>query len=97
MKNREEIVISDNPFLNRFTIKRKHDEKDLVAEEPVLEPAVERKNRCVILSGVRRALLKVQRKNRKPVARIFNRRRSSCQAKQLEELPPVLFAVLIIS
>ena len=55
-----EPVVGDDIFFARFAEDREHDITDLVPKQMVLQMAIERPHRGIVLRRIRRALLEVQ-------------------------------------
>ncbi len=66
VKKRIDIIVSYEITFSALDIERKHDEENVVTKEPLLDVAIERKERGVIEGRVGGALLKVKWKEREP-------------------------------
>ena len=92
MEDGEQIIIRHHVVFAGFTVNRKQDHKNVVAEKPVLDMAVKRNQRGVIPVRVRRALLKIERENRETFCGCVIRVLAAGKAEQLDELPAILHA-----
>src|SRR5450432_4158679 len=96
MEKRIEIIIGDDVALLALAVNRKQDEENVVAEQPVVEVAVNRKECGIIFVRIRRALLEIERKKREaPFAGIV-RLLTAGKTKKLDELPAIFLAVVFI-
>src|SRR5882724_4987778 len=96
VEERIHVIICDHVLFARFGVEGEHNKKNLIVEKPVLEMAVKRAHRSIILLWNRRTLLEVNRKNREPVSGGFFLGRSAREAQQLKKLPAILVAITVV-
>ena len=89
MEDGEQIVVRNHVVFSGFDVKRKQDEENFIAKQPVPDVAIKRNQRGVILVRVRRALLKIKREKREPPGRKIVRVLPAGKTEQLGELPAI--------
>src|SRR5437870_10894046 len=96
VEERVNVIVSYDISFPRLAVDRKHDEKNLVAKKTILDMAIERNDRSIILVRIRRALLHIKRQDIKTIPRALSLSGPASEVEQLEQLPPILFAVPIV-
>src|ERR1041384_4615973 len=79
-----EIIVRDHVPLSRLTIEWKQEEEDFVAQQAVLESAVEWQQRSVVQIGIGRTLLKVKWEDRETVLGMLILRGTAGETQELE-------------
>jgi len=97
MENRIKIIVGDDVAFLRLAVNWKHHEENPVPHQPILEMAVKRDERGVIVIGVRRALLEMERENREAPFFGIILLLAAGETEQLDELPAILRSVSFIS
>ena len=92
VKERVWHVAGYHVFLPRFGIQREHRKINFIPEKPLFEMTVDGKYRRVILAGISRTLLEIDRKEAETPGVFVPRVLSSRKAEKLKELPPVFCA-----
>src|SRR2546422_344461 len=83
------VIVRDRLLLARLAVKRKHDKTNLVPKKPVLQTPVKRNHGRVVQAGVRRALLKINRKQGEPLLGVLLLVLSPRKAEHLKELKAI--------
>ena len=97
IENRKKIIVGDDVALLRLAVNREHHEENFVPHQPVLEMAIKRDERGVIVICIRRTLLEINREQGKaPFFRII-RLLTTGETEQLDKLPAILRSVSFIS
>ena len=98
MKEWIKIVVGDHIPSPGLAVDGKQDEENFFAEQPVVEVAVKWNERGVIFIRNRRALLKIERKQRETLlSRISFGTLAAGKTKKLAQLPAVFPAIMLIS
>src|ERR1035437_6555994 len=90
---RIEIIFGDDIVFARFAVNRKHHKKHFVAEQPVFEVSVNRKERRVVQVRVRRSLLEVKGENGKTFFVVNLLFLPARKTQELHNLPALFLAV----
>ena len=90
---RIEIIFGDDIVFARFAVNRKHHKKHFVAEQPVFEMSVKRKDRRVVQVRVRGSLLKIEGKKGKTLFVVNSLFLPAGQTQELDKLPALFLAV----
>src|SRR5579862_1180130 len=89
IKKRIKVVVGNHIPLAGFTVNRKQDKENFVAEQPVLEMAIEGRQRGIIFIRVRRTLLEVNREKGETSDSKILRVLAAGKSQQLANLPPI--------
>src|SRR4051812_20771309 len=63
MEKGGDVIVRHHLAFSGLQINREQDEINFISKKPILEASIKWNERCVIFLGIRRALLKIKRKN----------------------------------